>query len=1117
MAWLRTGLAVTALAAVAWAGGCGSAETDSSETVGRLIVDEDTGKPIPDVSLAQQLQEAFADPRRYPFTIAVCPLQTDFWDAQEKTPLFDQTLDDPIDIAGYDLPNDRRRFTQAGWPTNADLDSVAVIEALRAGRAAAGESEAAETEAGPTQAGEGGAELEVIEGDEKIETEIEAQPEGGPVGPRHYRQRKIGSRIPAHADLLTPLPACPPPPEDQGAGSQAMRLPLHSRLTYEAPGHWKAFVPEKIPGTLIQAHQAPDGSANIYAAWEPREVYLAPKAPLKTTEAFLDDFESTHLAGSALQVDSKFWELSLGHPAIEIRGRLGDFYAYLRYVFTQDRVFTVSVIASSDQRTQAMRLMDTIDVFGRPIERPEEHKRTEAREVERIPDDYDGVNFTVDPSGFQDRATALLEQFGMFERVEKLLSQKTDRDELRKQADKRGADFMLIATLRRNRVAYTGISGIGSYVADFFTWLLFWFPSDFMDLFDTENYRSDLELQVEIVDVRSGETLWDQPYTASETMALSSWDRGWIPYGILLVRLGLTTDGMFQNAGEYVRPLTWMGIEHQLVADLWSGQGFKAELDASDFSERINDGVDSRRLAVVVGVSKYGPKAAPVLANEAREAYLAAANPAQRKAMGDEMLAEELRDQLRERYGDPTLDYGVRPYAEVDAGDITEFLQNEADFLQANIVSLVGPQATRVGLKAALFRIAKARRPDPTFVYLNLQTIVADDPEAPGDKLRKYLLPYDADLETLEKLRQGGPKTLEEFVNLEEDRVRKEINARFYGGRNPEDLHPLDNARVKDLINRVAGENPSDPSLKALAYIKQLLAANRPSDARTQAILYHLDRTALSMDWVAETFNKEGVEDHRQLQSRENVTIFDCAFPGDVTGLRYAPVHEKEVALGVAGRPTTPSGVRLGPGVMPGAEPEVDLEELMGGDGEAGPGEGGEGEPGEGEPGVEEEPQRKYERRKIGSLPRRLAPTTVFAQQAKEDGDANKKAQPAAVVPEVGKGPQLSKDFLQRISRKPGRKVILTAQFNQPLLDVIPQKNGGFAYHFLKGARDRARVPAAEMVQGGAKYTVLTLERVLAYTRARIEDESRTLNQPQSLEELGDNHDFPLIKQKQQQ
>lgn len=84
-----------------------------------------------------------------------------------------------------------------------------MIEALRAGRAAAGESEAAETEAGPTQAGEGGAKLEVIEGDEKIETEIEAQPEGGPVGPRHYRQRKIGSRIPAHADLLTP---CRPAP-----------------------------------------------------------------------------------------------------------------------------------------------------------------------------------------------------------------------------------------------------------------------------------------------------------------------------------------------------------------------------------------------------------------------------------------------------------------------------------------------------------------------------------------------------------------------------------------------------------------------------------------------------------------------------------------------------------------------------------------------------------------------------------------------------------------------------------------------------------------------------------------------------------------------------------------
>ena len=38
---------------------------------------------------------------------------------------------------------------------------------------------------------------------------------------------------------------------------------------------------------------------------------------------------------------------------------------------------------------------------------------------------------------------------------------------------------------------------------------------------------------------------------------------------------------------------------------------------------------------------------------------------------------------------------------------------------------------------------------------------------------------------------------------------------------------------------------------------------------------------------------------------------------------------------------------------------------------------------------------------------------------------------------------------------------------------------------------------------------------LLSYTRARIEDESRTLNRPQSLEILGDNADFPVIKRKQ--
>ena len=109
----------------------------------------------------------------------------------------------------------------------------------------------------------------------------------------------------------------------------------------------------------------------------------------------------------------------------------------------------------------------------------------------------------------------------------------------------------------------------------------------------------------------------------------------------------------------------------------------------------------------------------------------------------------------------------------------------------------------------------------------------------------------------------------------------------------------------------------------------------------------------------------------------------------------------------------------------------------------------------------------------------------------------------------------MSAEFIEEISGVPGRLIVLTGRFNERLLDVVPQKHGGFAWHFLRGAGDIERVtPLEQTAEDGSKVLTVDARRVLKYARARIEDESRTLNEPQSIRTFGDNEDFLLIKRK---
>ena len=1135
----------------ALAAGCGT-----TEKLARLPINEETGEVDTDLSQAPGLKEVFEAPRRYPFTVAVCPLRTE-WTDQEKvhskifqSPLPDVVVTNQRKAEGW--PDDRDsaeeeeailQFAQAGYAksqTQVDQDNAEGGEAGGSGEEAAPE-EAAPEETAPEEtapeetapeetapeetapeetapeetapeetapeetapeetAPEEGAPEEGApeEGAPEEGAPEEAAPEeAAPEGKARGERRVSG--LPSLEFLLDPQAACPPGEEEP----EASEIAAVTSVTFSAPAEWVASSPD-VTGTLIQAFVAPDGSANAYTAWEPRADYVPEGQELERNAQTLAKFRSERLAKASFRtVASLTWGERMGHPSVEVRGELvsGD-RAALSVIYTANQVVTLSVIYPPDGAGLLEVIYSTLRVEGPQIELPAAELALD-REVEpenkemmtqaelaagkAIDAHEDGLNMPVQDTGYQDRLIGLVEQFGLFERTERLAyssdTQKQDPLEFLKQAKDRGADLMLLPRLKRNKVSYMGIS-LSKYALDFLAWLTFWWPSAIWPGIESEYYRSDVELLVEIYDVRSGERLWNTTYRQEYTTLLSTPDRGWVPWGVLTVRLGYLSGGMLEDASAHVMPSTWLDVEHQVLTDLWSQGGFKGVLDSKDYADRVNTNVEPRRTGLIVAVSEYGPKAKGVLEKLAGDAYTNGVSEPQREILSAKYPGKGLREsvlgELQREYADASLSFGVRPFAEADGEAISKFLVNDADFSRGDVQTLIGPQAGRVALKAALRRLAKSRRPDPVFAYLNLETLVVDDPRQPGDELKKYLLPYDADLETLEEILTSGE-----------------------------------------------------------------------GEERSKRVIAHLNKTAISFDWIAETLNQDGLEDHRHLQSKETLLVLDCAFPSTVTGLRYAPLHgpdwtptlttsggaeieesdsapedsapedsapEDSAPEEAAPEEAAPEEAAPEEAAPEEAAPEEAAPEEAAPE-EAAPEEAApeEAAPAEAAP-AEAAPEEAAPKRRHRRISRRgVVPTTVFAQAEPEDG-APAPAEKAENKDGL-KASELTSQFLERISRVPGRTIVVTSRYNERPLDVVPERQGGFTYHFLKGARDRGRV-AGRLVEEESgdkvqRYLLIESGVLLDYTRGRIEDESRTLNRPESFLIFGDNDDFPVIKRKQ--
>ncbi len=385
----------------------------------------------------------------------------------------------------------------------------------------------------------------------------------------------------------------------------------------------------------------------------------------------------------------------------------------------------------------------------------------------------EGMNFSIDSDKFQERMKSLLEEFRIFENVDpiKYGDDQKSLDGLFKQADQRKDDFLLVCSLRRNKVSYRGVD-LGPAALDNTIEFLFLF-NEFWSPIKREQYECDVELYARLYDVRSRHLILDQTFDGRDTLMISTAQRGWHPLRnwISATGIDISKEGLFYDTGEYVRPGAWIDMEIKLLDSLQNT--VKQEIDDERFdveTNRLHDlqtnevrKLDKRQIALVVGISEYGPAAQAKLVEWAADST-------------DPAKIDAAQKELVKKYDGQPVKLGTRPYAETDAARIQKELLNRPGALEssgglsdasvtANVQTVLGKDATVKELRAAFRQVARARQDDRVFVYLNGETLVMDDPASVDAPPKHYFLPYDIDLGEVSKLYKESPAKAKTYLD----------------------------------------------------------------------------------------------------------------------------------------------------------------------------------------------------------------------------------------------------------------------------------------------------------------------------------------------------------------
>lgn len=699
--------------------------------------------------------------------------------------------------------------------------------------------------------------------------------------------------------------------------------------------------------------------------------------------------------------------------------------------------------------------------------------------------ELNGYEFQFNPNSYTKRMKAVFEQFAVFEEVEELSNTGKQFERIREAADVNLADFVMTTRVRRFKVAYHGVTAL--WYANSLVYLTLWWPSLFVA---DEEFRLHFEVSVDINDVRSRTNLFHKNFVFEKDVIHSDLSRGWFPFSQYFTPTFQGESTYRTVAQKDLAASIWQAFEEDLLREVHTS--FRDTLNAKNFQDKINDNVEGRSEGLVVGISEYGEKARSIL-----------------KQFHTQSLAAVIGEEKAKAYPNKA----IRPYAKNDAKSMSELMSLGADVAvkPAYLTRIYNGDATRDELMTAIHRLTRARRNDRTFVYLNLETVVVDvDTKFSSDGLAKYLLPYDCDLQKLERslqplraqLQQRRSDKLQDYTKKLE-KLQADLNKATTG------------KQIKELQEKLlATEEEYKQASRAILKDNQELFQEFSS-----VCIKFFDENAISFAWLETQFNKDPVkplEDHVSLQSKNALFILDATFPGQFTDLNYSPAYElslgyqpfrKGTSLNLAG-PTTSKEPEPKPKTEPKAEPEPTpipkTEPLeVGKDGKE-PKDGKDAKEGK-----NDAPKRR--RIRLGSYFEALRSATMNAGSKKEGekSDEEKTKDPENKDEQVG----ISPAFLKILVR-PGVMFIVTSMGTQRPLEFAGPKAGAFVYHFVNGAKNEERVARRSTVENGQLVNQVRLTDVLSYIARRVGQQSNALGSPQQFGffRQSKNDDFVLIQ-----
>jgi|GEM_PF-4241897 len=264
-----------------------------------------------------------------------------------------------------------------------------------------------------------------------------------------------------------------------------------------------------------------------------------------------------------------------------------------------------------------------------------------AAEAERLESDAD-QQMSVDPDSeaFVDVFVENLKGFSMFHAAESLsgLPAAAPREDFLAAAARADADFLLLMQPRRNDIAFLGFNANWYY--NFLIWSFAWFASNYVP---DESWESRITMDVSLIDVRSGETLFEKTVESAKALNLNDVDDGYHFLGI--VTRAVDRDDL-QSAYRLVLPAHLNDIRAGLIEDL--AVEFKDYTETEAFETRRN-AAPPAGFAVVAGVGTYASDAFTPGAASGREEVDALIKIASQAARDLRRVADALEAQMAEK------------------------------------------------------------------------------------------------------------------------------------------------------------------------------------------------------------------------------------------------------------------------------------------------------------------------------------------------------------------------------------------------------------------------------------------------------------------------------------